>query len=118
MLESQRKPSRAPFIVHIPLLAAVTYLESALLEYPVHWLGPSASLAVLAAMVAVQVALCANLYRGVRRNGDIYSTFVRRASLLVLAAYLAFTVIFLLPDGIAFVHHDIGSLAAIGGGAA
>lgn len=115
MLEANRKPSQTPFILYASLLATVTYVESALLEYPLPWLGPAASLAVLALMVVAQLALCAALYRTVRRSADAYSVFFNRAALVALAAYLALTVLFLFPHGVSFVHHDLGSLAGVAG---
>lgn len=118
MPEMTRQPSHTPLIVLASLLAAVTYVESALVEYPLDWLGATASLLVFAGFLAAQLLLCAALYRHLRRNADAYSTFFSRASLLALAAYLALTVLFLLPHGIAFVHHDIGSLAPGAGGSA
>jgi len=113
MSDTDRKPPHVTFLVLGSLLAAVTYLESALLEYPPHWLGPASSLAVLALLVAAQAMLCVFLYRHLRRNNDAYSTFFNRATLLALAAYLTLTALFLLPHGVSFVSHDLGSLAVI-----
>lgn len=117
MPDVNREPSHVPFILLASFLGAVTYLESALLEYPAPWLGAGASLAALAALVAVQAYLCTALYRHLRRNADAYSTFFSRATLVALAAYLALTVLFLFPHGVAFVHHDIGGLVAGSAGA-
>ncbi|HKI57456.1 MAG TPA: hypothetical protein VKB31_09935 [Trueperaceae bacterium] len=106
-----QKPSHTPFILLVAGLAAVTYLESALLEYPPRWLGSGAGLAAFAVLLAAQALLCLALYRHLRRNAEAYSTFFSRATLVVLATYLALTVLFLFPHGVAFVHNDIGAAA-------
>lgn len=117
MPDTDRTPPHTPFILLATLLAAITYLESALLEYPPQWLGAAASLAVFALLLAVQLGLCLALYRQVRRNQDVYSNFFSRATLVALAAYLTLTALFLLPHGVAFVSQDLGSLTSALAGA-
>ncbi len=113
MPDTHRPPPHTLFAVFAVLLGVVTYLEAALLEYPLRWLGSGASLTALLALVAAQLALCTALYRHLRRHGDAYSTFFSRASLLALAAYIALTALFLFPYGVGLMHHDIAGVAAL-----
>jgi len=107
--------SKTPTILVIAAcLAGVTYLESALLEYPSHWLGTAGALGVLAALGAIQLLLAGLLYRRVRRNDDGYSVFFRRTALVVLAAFVALTAVILVPQGVALVSRDIHGAASLG----
>lgn len=113
MPDTHRTPPHTLFAVFAVLLGIVTYLETVMLEYPLRWLGPGASLAALVAMVAVQLALCAALYRHLRRHADAYSTFFSRATLVALAAYVALTALFLFPHGASLMHRDLSGVAAL-----
>lgn len=113
MPDAYRTPPHTLFAVFAVLLGVVTYLEAALLEYPLRWLGPTASLTALLAMVAAQLVLCTALYRHIRRHADVYSTFFSRASLVALAAYLALTALFLFPYGASLMHHGMGGVAVL-----
>ena len=94
-------------------LALVTYLESALVEYPLHGIGPRGTMAALVLLLAAQVLLAVLLYRRVRRSEDAYSLFFQRATLVVLAAFVALTAVLLVPHGVALVSHELSSTAAV-----
>lgn len=107
-----RPPTAALAAIAAALLAA-TYLASALLEYPLPWLGTPGTLTALAVLVVSQVFLAGLLYRRIRRSEDAYSVFFHRATLLGLAVFVAFTAAVLVPEGVALVHRDLGAAAAI-----
>lgn len=95
-------------------LVGVTYLESALIEYPSRWLGPSGTLVGLAVLLCAQLLLATLLYRRVRRSQDAYSVFFSRATLLVLAAFVTFTAAILVPQGVTLVSHELHGAASAG----
>jgi len=112
------EPPTASLVAIAACLAIVTYLESALVEYPLHWLGPVGTVAALTALVASQVLFAALLYRHVRRSQDAYSLFFGRATLVALAAFVALTAVLLVPEGVALVRHELSSAAAAAAAAA
>jgi len=93
-------------------LLIATYLVSALVEYPLPWLGTLGTLVALAVLVVSQLLLAGLLYRRVRRSEDAYSVFFRRATLVGLAVFVVFTAIVLVPEGVALVHRELSGAAA------
>ena len=108
-----RPPTTALAAIATALLAA-TYLASALLEYPLPWLGTLGTLAALAALGGSQVLLVGLLYRRVRHSEDAYSVFFRRATLVGLAAFVVLTAAVLVPEGVALVHRELSNAATAG----
>ncbi len=106
------RPPTAALAATAAALFTATYLLSALLEYPLPWLGTLGTLAALAVLGASQVLLVGMLYRRVRRSEDVYSVFFHRATLVGLAVFVVFTAAVLVPEGIALVHHELSSAAA------
>jgi hypothetical protein len=94
-------------------LALVTYLESALVEYPLHALGALGTMTALMVLLAAQLLLALLLYRRIRRSEDAYSVFFQRATLVALATFVALTAVFLVPHGVALVSHELNSAVAI-----
>lgn len=108
-----RPPTAALATIAAALLAS-TYLASALLEYPLPWLGAPGTLTVLALLAATQVFLAGLLYRRIRRSEDAYSVFFHRATLVSLAVFLAITAVVLVPEGVALVHRELSHATAAG----
>ncbi|MEJ2287357.1 MAG: hypothetical protein P8Y02_01730 [Deinococcales bacterium] len=113
MADPTPEPPTTPLVAIATGLALVTYLESALIEYPLHGLGPVGTVASLVLLLAAQVLLAVLLYRRVRRSEDAYSVFFRRATLVALATFVALTAVLLVPHGVALVSHELGSAAAL-----
>lgn len=112
MAERNPEPPSLSIVAIAVCLGAATYLEAALVEYPLDALGAAGTLAALAALALCQVALAAGLYRRVRASGETYSVFFRRATLVALAAFVALTVVLLAPQGAALVHRELSGHAA------
>ncbi len=112
MADVTPRPPTAALAATAAALFIATYLVSALLEYPLPWLGTLGTLAALAALGASQILLVGLLYRRVRRSEDAYSVFFHRATLVGLAVFVAFTAAVLVPEGIALVHRELSSAAA------
>lgn len=112
MADPIARPPTLALVAIATALAVVTYLESALLEYPLAGVGALGALAGLSLLVALQVVLVVLLVRTVRRSGDAYSVFFRRAALVALVAFLALTAAILVPEGAALVQRELGSTAA------
>ncbi len=104
-------PTKALAAIAAALLVA-TYLASALLEYPLPWLGTLGTLVVLAVLVATQVVFAGLLYRRIRRSEDAYSVFFQRATLVGLAVFVVITAAVLVPEGVALVHRELSGAAA------
>jgi uncharacterized protein YacL len=94
-------------------LLIATYLVSALVEYPLPWLGIPGTLTALAVLVASQLLLAGLLFRRVRRREDAYSLFFRRTTLVGLVLFVAFTAAILVPEGVALVHRELSGAAAV-----
>jgi 4-hydroxybenzoate polyprenyltransferase len=104
-------PTKALAATAAALLVA-TYLTSALLEYPLPWLGAPGTLVVLAVLVTMQVLFATLLYRRIRRSDDAYSVFFQRATLVGLAVFVVITAAVLVPEGVTLVHRELSGVAA------
>ncbi len=114
MADPRPEPPTLTLVAFAAGLGGVTYLVSALVEYPSHWLGAAGTLAGLAALVLAQVLLAFLLYRNVRRCEDVYSRFFSRATLVALAAFVVLTVVILAPHGVALVSRELHDAAVLG----
>ena len=112
MAEPFPQPPTARLVAIASGLGLVTYLESALVEYPLGGVRPLLTMVALGVLLALQVLLAVLLVRSVRRNEDAYSVFFSRATLVALAAVLALTALILLPAGAALVQRELADAAA------
>jgi|GEM_PF-5004872 len=108
-----RPPTAALATIAAALLAS-TYLASALLEYPLPWLGTLGTFTALAALGGSELLLVGLLYRRIRKSEDAYSVFFLRATLVGLTAFVALTAAVLLPESVSLVHRALSNAAAVG----
>lgn len=92
------KNAVAGYVLVLLILAVLTYLEFAIVEYPQEWLGRAGTLASLIVMSVGKFLLVILYFMHLKEDDVVYSGWFASGMFLALASFIGFVAMFVYPS--------------------
>lgn len=89
-----KKGAIAYYIVIALILGAITYIEFAIVEYPVPWLNSLWTLVTLAVLSLIKFALVVAIYMHLRDDDPMYTGFFSSGLIIAIGTFIALSALF------------------------
>lgn len=100
-MAEHKKHGAGIYVVVALILAVLTYVEFAIVEYPVAWLTPGQVMFWLVAMSLVKFWMVIWFFMHLRDDPKIYTGFFSSGMLIAMGTFVALSFLFILPAAVA-----------------
>lgn len=106
MAKTKKSNPVATYIVVALILAVITYIEYAMVEFPQAWLGPSWTLFWLVTLSIVKFVMVIMFFMHLKEDDATYTGFFSSGMFISMATFVALTAMFVLPRSVAATRPD------------
>ena len=100
-MAEHKKHGVGPYVVVALILAVITYVEFAIVEYPVAWLTPGQTMFWLIAMSVVKFWMVIWFFMHLKDDPKVYTGFFSSGMFIAMGTFVALSFMFILPASVA-----------------
>ncbi len=100
-MAEHKKHGVGPYVVVALILAVITYVEFAIVEYPLAWLSPGQTMFWLIAMSVVKFWMVIWFFMHLKDDPKLYTGFFSSGMFIAMGTFVALSFMFVLPASVA-----------------